>query len=113
MRTWSRSCGGAASYWATSRRREGPGLTGSARLNAATGRGHSRLSACLGLAFQDRLRRPHLLKTRGLLEENHQPATANRMLSALRGVLKECWQGQLMTSEEYQAPLPALLEHAA
>src|SRR2546421_2938052 len=57
-----------------------------------------------------RLRRPHVLKVRGLLEENYQPATANRMLSALRGVLRECWQAQLMTTEEYQAAinLPAV-----
>jgi hypothetical protein len=50
-----------------------------------------------------RLRRPHVLKIRGLLEEHYQPATANRMLSALRGVLRECWHGQLMTTAEYQA----------
>ncbi|MBJ7600037.1 MAG: hypothetical protein DLM67_08740 [Candidatus Nephthysia bennettiae] len=30
-----------------------------------------------------RLRRPHVLKIRGLLEESYQPATANRMLSAV------------------------------
>jgi hypothetical protein len=36
-----------------------------------------------------RLRRPQVLKTRGLLEEHDQAATANRMLSALRGVLQE------------------------
>ena len=51
------------------------------------------------------LRRPHVLKIRGLLEESYQPATANRMLSALRGVLRECWQGQLMTTEQYQAAI--------
>src|SRR5438132_2980292 len=51
------------------------------------------------------LRRPHVLKIRGLLEEHYQPATANRMLSALRGVLRECWHAQLMTTEEYQAAL--------
>ncbi len=50
-----------------------------------------------------RLRRPHVLKIRRLLEEHYQPATANRTLSALRGVLRECWQGQLMTTEEHQA----------
>jgi integrase len=52
-----------------------------------------------------RLRRPHVLKIRGLLEEHYQPATANRMLSALRGVLRECWQAQLMSIEEYQAAI--------
>src|ERR1700737_1176630 len=51
------------------------------------------------------LRRPHVLKIRGQLEEHYQPATANRMLSALRGVLRECWHGQLITSEEYQAAI--------
>ena len=51
------------------------------------------------------LRRLHVLKIRGLLEEHYQPATANRMLSALRGVLRECWHAQLMTTEEYQAAI--------
>jgi integrase/recombinase XerD len=46
-----------------------------------------------------------VLKIRGLLEQHYQPATANRMLSALRGVLRECWQGQLMTTEEHQAAI--------
>src|SRR4030088_3494452 len=50
-----------------------------------------------------RLARPHVLKIGGLLEEHYQPATANRMLSALRGVLRECWHGQLMGVEDYQA----------
>jgi hypothetical protein len=57
-----------------------------------------------------RLRRPHVLKIRGLLEEHYQPATANRMLSALRGVLRECWQSQLISIEDYQAAtsIPAI-----
>jgi hypothetical protein len=44
-----------------------------------------------------------VLKIRGLLEEHYLPTAANRMLSALRGVLRECWQAQLMSIEEYQA----------
>jgi integrase len=48
-----------------------------------------------------RLRRPHVLKIRSLLEENYLPVTANRMLSALRGVLRECWQSGLLGTEEY------------
>jgi hypothetical protein len=48
-----------------------------------------------------RLRRPHVLKIRSLLEENYLPATANRMLSALRGVLKEGWHSGQLGTEEY------------
>src|SRR5438105_8471661 len=36
-----------------------------------------------------RLRRPYVLKIRGQLEDHYQLATANRMLSALRGMLRE------------------------
>jgi integrase len=50
-----------------------------------------------------RLRRPQVLKIGGLLEEHYQPTTANRMLAALRGVLHECWQAQLISIEDYQA----------
>ncbi|MDQ6920155.1 MAG: hypothetical protein M3170_00960 [Candidatus Dormibacteraeota bacterium] len=49
-----------------------------------------------------RLRRPHVLKIRSLLEENYLPATANRMLSALRGVLRECWHSERLSMEEYR-----------
>src|SRR5207244_2896083 len=48
------------------------------------------------------LRRPQVLKIRSLLKENCLPATANRMLSALRGVLKECWHSGRLGMEEYR-----------
>jgi hypothetical protein len=51
------------------------------------------------------LRRPHVLRIRGLLEERYQAATANRRLAALRGVLGECWQAELITIENYQAAI--------
>jgi hypothetical protein len=64
-----------------------------------------------------RLRRPHVLKIRSLLEENYLPATANRMLSALRGVLKECWHSWLLSMEDYRLgvaidPVRGESEHA-
>jgi hypothetical protein len=41
---------------------------------------------------------------RSLLEENYRPASANRMLAAaLRGVLRECWQVGLISTDDYQA----------
>lgn len=42
-----------------------------------------------------------MLRIRALLEENYLPATGNRMLSALRGVLRECWHWGLLSLEEY------------
>jgi hypothetical protein len=57
-----------------------------------------------------RLRRPHVLKISALLGQLYQPATANLMLSALRGVLRECWQAQLISGEDNQAAttIPAI-----
>jgi site-specific recombinase XerD len=43
-----------------------------------------------------------VLKIRSLLEESYLPATANRMLSAPRGVLKECWHSGLVGMEAYR-----------
>ena len=40
-----------------------------------------------------------------MLEKHYQAATANRMLAALRGVLKECWQAQLLSIEDYQSAI--------
>ena len=50
-----------------------------------------------------RLRRPHVLKVWSLLGENYRPAGANRMLAALRRVLREWWHSGLISTDDYQA----------
>ena len=46
------------------------------------------------------LRYQHSEAIRGRLAETYAPATANKMLSAMKGVLKSCWRLGLMTAEE-------------
>jgi integrase/recombinase XerD len=48
-----------------------------------------------------RYQHTHLLRT-VLADTGCAPATANRHLAALRGVLKECWRLGLMSAEDYQ-----------
>jgi site-specific recombinase XerD len=50
------------------------------------------------------LRHHHTAAIRSRLAELHASATANKMLAALRGVLKAAWRLKLMGSEEYQRP---------
>jgi integrase/recombinase XerD len=56
---------------------------------------------CLTIRWQD-LRYQHTVAIRSLLMERYSPATANKLRSALRGVLKQSWRLGLMSAEDYQ-----------
>ena len=46
------------------------------------------------------LRYQHTAAIRSELAESYAPATANKMLSAMKGVIKECWRLGYITAEE-------------
>ena len=50
----------------------------------------------------ERMRYEHAVAIRAALSERYAAATANKMLSALRGVLKTAWHLGLMTAEDCQ-----------
>ena len=57
-------------------------------------------AGAFGLAWQE-LRYQHTALVRSRLSAAYAPATANKMLSALRGVLKECFRLGYMTAEDH------------
>lgn len=57
--------------------------------------------AYIQFPWQD-LHYQHTQAIRARLKDSMPPSSANRHLSALRGVLKECWKLGFMTAEEYQ-----------
>jgi integrase len=84
-----------------------------ASLNSEAGRRTMRqaLNLCAGLlssgnddaltfAWQD-IRFQHLAALRSKLQEHYKPATVNKMLAAVRGVLKAAWQMGQITAEDY------------
>jgi site-specific recombinase XerC len=56
------------------------------------------------------LRYQHTAAVRSVLADLYAPATANKMLAALRGVLREAWRLGLVSAEEYHraADLPSV-----
>src|SRR5689334_18456509 len=56
------------------------------------------------------LRYQHTAAIRAALMERYKPAMANKVLAALRGVLRECWRLGYMTAEDYHraADIPTI-----
>jgi integrase len=53
------------------------------------------------------LRYQHVAAIRAILAERYAPATANKMMAALRGVLKAAWRLGQMPTEEYHRAIDA------
>lgn len=81
-------------------------------LNSEAGRRTMRqaLNLCAGLLSDNadaismnwtQVRFQHVTAVRARLTEVYKPATVNKMLAALRGVLKSAWQSGQMTAEDY------------
>lgn len=60
------------------------------------------VSDCLAVDWAA-VRYSHTAAVRSRLAEVYKPATANRMLAALRGTLRAAWRLDLMTAQDYQA----------
>lgn len=60
----------------------------------------NRTSSPLAIPWHQ-LKRNHVLAVRRWLEDHRSPATGNKILSALRGTLKEAWRMELLTAEQY------------
>lgn len=73
----------------------------SLRLVAALLTGQDAGSADILALRWEAVRYPHTVAVRTRLGDLYSPATANRILSALRGVLKEAWRLGLMSAEDY------------
>lgn len=73
----------------------------SLRLVAALLTGQDTHTADILALRWEAVRYPHTIAVRTRLADLYRPATANRILSALRGVLKEAWRLGLMSAEDY------------
>ncbi|MBD2450496.1 site-specific integrase [Nostoc sp. FACHB-152] len=63
-------------------------------------------SECDALSLDwSKLRYQHTAAIRAIFMEQYSPATANRMLSALRGVLKESLRLRLISAEDYHSAI--------
>lgn len=59
-----------------------------------------RQNSCLAFPWWE-LRYTHTAAIRAQLADRYKPASANKMLTALRRVLRECWLLELMGSDDY------------